>query len=114
MPATIDARIATAEGPMQVKAWPMTLKVGDKERRFIVHPGQNHMAGKFVLTHRDSGMMLGEISGKRLQIGLTRMGQGRDTSYREAAEAWLSDLVARVGADKVLAKIDAAPVLPNG
>lgn len=98
--------IATEKGPRSVEATVVKLYVGAiQERFFIVDSG-----AETVLSHYDSGLRVGSLGGIKLAHAV-RWGTGGTITNRKAAEILIAQAVERNGADVVLSKMRAAPVL---
>ena len=86
------------------------LKVGDKRVRFVIQDEIEGVSRNVKLVHFASGMVV-TPSNTILAIKLHNIKHGITINNREAAQESLDRLVKRLGADKVLAKIEAAEVI---
>ena len=86
------------------------LPIGDRKVRFLIERKEDGSLGS--LTHYASGFAFARSLNHFAVSFLVQHGTyARQPSPRELAEAAIADAVFALGADKVLATIDAAPIL---
>lgn len=86
------------------------LPIGTRKVRFLIERREDGSVG--ALTHYASGFAFARSLNRFAVSFLVQHGTyARRPSPRELAEAAIADAVHALGADKVLATIDAAPVL---
>ena len=109
------AKLTTITVPCEGEAREMTgtvaiLPIGRRKVRFLIERREDGSVGS--LTHYASGYAFTRSLNRFAVSFLVRHGTyARRPSPRELAEAAIADAVYAIGADKVLATIDAAPVL---
>lgn len=89
-------------GTMQVTGEVMELYVGQFQHKFLA----NKVANELLLTHFNSGMRVGSITRAKM-ADLNAIG----STDRAGAERVITRLVSKMGADKVNATLNNAPVL---
>ncbi|WP_439398588.1 hypothetical protein ACRQ5Q_14780 [Bradyrhizobium sp. PMVTL-01] len=89
--------------------------IGERRVKFVlqfpnVHPSQPDARKPEALVHFASGMVFGRINEAKVRCMAARGIHGVPND-RDAAEMLVAEAVARMGADEVLKRLDAAPAL---
>jgi len=109
-----EYRIMTEAGPKTVQGRPYIYPMAGRRLRLFIHR-ESEMEGALLSDER-TGLRVGKIAPHLLahvistgEVGKLRDGVKKD---RLGAAILMRNLIARVGAEKVLAVIDGAPSLP--
>ncbi|MDK4729357.1 hypothetical protein [Rhizobium phaseoli] len=86
------------------------LYVGNIQEKFVIQTSDLFPEEGEFLTHYASGNKVGALNPIKIR-NMTGWGTAHRTTDREAAKQLLEEIVAKVGADKVLKVMRAAPVL---
>lgn len=90
-------------------AW---LQIGDRKVKFVLQQSAAAVnAGEAAyLTHYASGLIFGNLNEVKVRYMLAK-GHHAKLNDRDAAEELITERVAAFGADEVLKRLDAAPVI---
>jgi hypothetical protein len=111
MPRIVTFNIPRTNGTAaQARGIPILLMVGERKIKFIFQ--RDDEGHPRWLTHHASGYKFGSLDDAICEIICTLSPYHKFT-HKQLAEFLVNKIVTRLGADKVLAKLDAAPVINN-
>jgi hypothetical protein len=111
MARIIEFKIATRNNAADTaRGMPVILQIGERSIKFVL---QRDDSGKASwLTHYASGYKFGSLNDAAVELMCVQSPYHRYTG-RQLAEFLVDKMVAKLGADKVLASIDSVPVINN-
>lgn len=110
MPSKITFKIATKEGPIEKTGYVANFKIGNKTVKFVM---QDYLSEACALTHFASGYII--IHGNA--IAALKVSHYMHNPYaklltnRKACETLLNELVNQHGAEKIMKKLETAPII---
>jgi hypothetical protein len=110
MPAKITFLIATKQGPIVKTGYAANFKIADKVVKFVI---QDVTDESVQLTHFASGYTAitdNSINARKLSLYVSNPYASK-LSNREICEALLNEIIAKIGAEKLLAKFESVPVI---